>query len=45
MERTITYRLHIWFSDLLDTDYAILAFGEDMAQVLEVEDGYVLRID
>lgn len=46
MERTVRYRLHSWISNLLDTNYYVLSLGGyDLNDVLELEDGYVLRMD
>ena len=46
MERTVRYRLFLWISDLLDTNYYVLSLGGDnLNDVIEMEDGVVLRMD
>jgi hypothetical protein len=46
MERTVRYRLMLWISDLLDANYYVLSLGGDnLNDVIEMENGYVLRMD
>lgn len=46
MERTIRFRLVGWFSETTDTEYQVLGMDpEDMRYVLEMDDGFVLRMD
>lgn len=45
MERQVTERQHVWFSDTLEETIDVLSFGDDMGVLLEMEPGFVLRVD
>lgn len=46
MQRTIRYRLFLWFDSLFQDSAQILSLGEtDLNFVLEIEPGKVLRLD
>ena len=45
MERKVTERQHVWFSDTLDETIDVLSFGDDMGILVEMEPGVVLRMD
>ena len=47
MEKTVTYRLHVWIEDGTDTDALVLGGVDPMneAFVIEAAQGYLVQVD